>query len=51
MSEEKQEKPITTREKVALWCLMTILKVVKPMNWDSDYKTELTKLQELIDKE
>lgn len=50
MAEEILEKALTLRERIALWCLLVILKVVKPMRWDADYKEELAKLQSLIDE-
>lgn len=47
---EEVEKALTQRERIALWCLLVILKVVKPMKWDADFKEELTKLKELLAK-
>jgi hypothetical protein len=47
-TDDPTEKALTQREKLALWCLFVILKVVKPMRWDGDYKEELAKLKTLL---
>lgn len=44
-----EDKKFTSREKLALWCLLLIVKVVKPMKWDNDYKEEMQKVKELIE--
>ena len=43
-----EEKPLTTREKLAIWILFWIVKVVKPTQWTSEYKNEMEKIESLL---
>lgn len=45
---EEEKLAFSAREKIALWVLLLILKVVKPMRWEADYKEEITKVRDLL---
>ena len=51
MSDEKKifEKPLALREKIAIQCLLILLKLVKPTDYSSEYGDEFKKIKELIE--
>lgn len=48
METKQEEKPLTTREKLAIWILFWIVKVVKPSQWTHEYTNEIKKIEELL---
>lgn len=45
-----EEKKVTVQEKVAIWCLLLIIKIVKPSEYSHEYQNELTQVKELLSK-
>lgn len=43
-----EEKKITMQEKIAVWCLLLIIKIVKPTQYSNEYQNELNEIKEII---
>ena len=43
-----EEKKITMQEKIAVWCLLLIIKIVKPTQYSHEYQNELNEIKETI---
>ena len=43
-----EEKKITMQEKIAVWCLLLIIKIVKPTQYLHEYQNELNEIKEII---
>ncbi len=43
-----EEKKITMQEKITVWCLLLIIKIVKPTQYLHEYQNELNEIKEII---
>lgn len=41
---------LTTRKKMAIWCLLIIIKIIEPTRYNSEWSKELEEFKELLNE-